>query len=343
VPGAAQVVAEHTRAHDYAVAGKPRIAWDDEGARAELVDSLVSDAHRVLGHLPDIEMDAAAAEAVALLALVAGQDVEPAEDSDGTDGRWRMARRVVPDRVISTVDPQARHAHKTRSRRQDGYKAHVVVEPDTGIVTDAALTPAAGPDNSDATVGIALLAGEDDPAQVLADSAYGTGEVLDAAQQAGHVPIIKPWPLRPAIAGGFTLDEFTVDEDAGTVTCPNQITRSMTRLRHVIFGAACRACPLRARCTTSRSGRTLRLHPHDALQRAHRARAQDPEFQTIYRRHRPMVERSIAWLVAGRNRRLRFRGTALNDLWLHHRVAGLNLRRLLALGLTRTTEGWAIA
>ena len=91
------------------------------------------------------------------------------------------------------------------------------------------------------------------------------------------------------------------------------------------------------------AGRTLALHPHDALQRAHRARAQDPEFQAIYRQHRPMVERSISWLVAGRNRRLRFRGTAANDLWLHHRVAGLNLRRLLTLGLTRTGGTWVIA
>ena len=92
-----------------------------------------------------------------MLALVAGQDVEPVEGSDGTDGRWRIARQVAPDRVISTVDPDARHAHKTRSRRQDGYKAHVVVEPDTGLITDTALTPAAGPDNSDAAVGIDLL------------------------------------------------------------------------------------------------------------------------------------------------------------------------------------------
>ena len=341
VPGAARVVTEHATGHDYTQTSKPRIAWDDEDARAALVDALVGDAHRVLGHLPEQELNPAAAEAVALLALVAGQDVEPAEGSDGTDGRWRIARRVAPDRVISTVDPQARHAHKTRSRRQDGYKAHLVVEPDTGIVTDTALTPASGPDNSDAAVGIDLLAGEDEPAQVLADSAYGTGEMLEAAQQAGHAPIIKPWPLRPAVTGGFTLDDFTVDEDTGTVTCPNQITRSMTRTRQVIFGAACRSCPLRARCTTSRSGRTLRLHPHDALQRVHRARAQDPEFQTIYRQHRPMVERSIAWLTRG-NRRLRFRGTALNDLWLHHRIAGLNLRRLLALGLTRTAGAWVI-
>jgi hypothetical protein len=56
-----------------------------------------------------------------------------------------------------------------------------------------------------------------------------------------------------------------------------------------------------------------------------------------------MVERSISWLVAGRNRRLRFVGTRLNDLWLHHRVAGLNLRRLLALGLTRSGGSWVLA
>jgi hypothetical protein len=144
---------------DYGRPGKPVIAWDDEAARAELVDALVGDAHQLLGHLPEHELDATAADAVALLALLAGQDVEPAPDSDGTDGRWRIARRVAPDRVISTVDPRARHAHKSRSRRQDGYKAHVVVKPDTGIITDTALTPAAGPDNSDAMVGIDLLAG----------------------------------------------------------------------------------------------------------------------------------------------------------------------------------------
>jgi Transposase DDE domain/Transposase domain (DUF772) len=343
VPGAAAVTAEHCRAQDYSRPGKPAIAWDDPAAREALVHALVSDAHRLLGHLPDQELGAKAAEAVALLALVAGQDVEPAEGSDGTDGRWRIARRVAEERVISTVDPEARHAHKTRTRRQDGYKAHVAIEPDTGIVTDTALTPAAGPANSDAAVGIDLLAGEDGPVEVLADSAYGTGEMLDAAQQAGHTPVIKPWPLRPAVPDGFTLDDFTVEEETATVTCPNGLTARITRTRKVTFGARCRDCPVRTRCTTSARGRKLTLHKHDRLQRTHRQRARDPEFQAVYRRHRPMVERSIAWLVAGGNRRLRFRGTRLNDLWLHHRVAGLNLRRLLVLGLTRTSGTWEIA
>ena len=110
----------------------------------------------------------------------------------------------------------------------------------------------------------------------------------------------------------------------------------------MIFGVACRDCRLRGRCTTSAKGRTLRLHAQDALQRAHRARAEDPGFQAVYRQHRPMVERSLSWLVAGRNRRLRFLGTRRNDLWLHHRVAALNLRRLLTLGLTRSGGSWAM-
>ncbi len=258
VPGAAAVIAEHCSAHDYTQPGKPRIAWDDAAARGELVDALVSDAHRLLGQLPEQELGPKAADAVALLALVAGQDVEPVEGSDGTDGRWRIARRVAPDRVISTVDPQARHAHKTRSRRQDGYKAHVVVEPDTGIITDTALTPAGGAENSDAAVGIALLADtttEGERFAVLADSAYGTGDALAALTDAAHTPIIKPWPLRPAVADGFTLDDFTIVEpigdQAGSVTCPNGVTRPITAARKAVFGAACRGCPLRARCTTS--------------------------------------------------------------------------------------------
>jgi hypothetical protein len=111
----------------------------------------------------------------------------------------------------------------------------------------------------------------------------------------------------------------------------------------VTFGAGCRGCRLRARCTTGKTGRSLTLHPLDAVTRAHRQRAQDPQFRAVYRQHRPMVERSISWLTAGGNRRLRFRGTARNNRWLHHRVAGLNLRRLLALGLTRATGTWAIA
>jgi hypothetical protein len=86
--------------------------WDDPQAKENLVSDLVNDALAVLAELtgPSAPVrDDAAADALGLLALVAGQDVEPAGDSDGTDGRWRIARKVAPDRVISTVDRQARH------------------------------------------------------------------------------------------------------------------------------------------------------------------------------------------------------------------------------------------
>ena len=285
------------------------------------------------------------AEAIALLALVAGQDVEPAEGSDGTDGRWRIARTVAPDRVISTVDPEARHAHKTVERRQDGFKAHVVIEPDTGLATMVELTKAAGPDNSDATVGARLVVADptiDSPVEVLGDSAYATGDMLAVLEAKRWVPLVKPWPIRPAVEDGFTIDDFTHDPAAGTLTCPAGVTKTITKTRKAVFGIACRACPFRQRCTTAAKGRTIQLHPHDLLQRAHRQRAAGEGFQATYRQHRPMVERTIAWLVRG-NRKVPYRGVTKNDNWLHHRVAAINLRRLLNLGLSFGNTGWAIA
>lgn len=96
----------------------------------------------------------------ALLALIAGQDVEPVEGSDGPTGCGSSCRKLPSDRVISTVDPDARLAHKTVRRRQGGFKAHIVVEPDTGMITDCALTQASGSDSHEAVVGLALLADE---------------------------------------------------------------------------------------------------------------------------------------------------------------------------------------
>jgi hypothetical protein len=156
-----------------------------------------------------------------LLALVAGQDVEWVADPERPKGgSWRIARRVAADRVISVIDPDTRHTHKTVHRRQDGFKAHVAIEPDTGVVTDCTLTKAAGADNHDAVVGVRLLADEEPGLEVLGDSAYGTGDARAALAEAGHTVVIKPAPLRPAVPGGFTIDECTVDKQAGTVTCP---------------------------------------------------------------------------------------------------------------------------
>jgi IS5 family transposase len=344
VPGAAEVAAARCTAHDYGDPGKPKIAWDDQEARAVLVDGLVTDALSLLGHLPQQQLSEQAASAVGLLALVAGQDVEPAGDSDGTDGRWRIARRTAPDRVVSTVDPDARHIHKNRTRRQDGFKAHVSFEPETGLFTAVELTGGCGAGNHEAAVAARLLDGEQEELTVLGDTAYGTGELRQHLQAGGHQAVIKPPPLPRAVPGGFTIDDFTIDERAGTVTCPAGQTVALGRpradgSRQAQFKARCRGCPLRQRCTTSKTGRLLSVHPQHALLAAARRTADCPAWQAEYRRWRPPVERAIAWIVARGSRRVPYRGITKNNTWLHHRAAALNLRRLINLGLTRASDG----
>jgi hypothetical protein len=105
VPGAAEQIAAACTGHDYSRPGKPKIDWDDPAAKEALVSVLVKDANALVAAMADAELEEPAASAVALLALVAGQDVEPAEGSDGRDGRWRIARKVAEDRVISTWIP----------------------------------------------------------------------------------------------------------------------------------------------------------------------------------------------------------------------------------------------
>jgi Transposase domain (DUF772)/Transposase DDE domain len=346
VPGAAELIALACTGCDYSSPGKPQIDWDDPAAKDALVSALVNDANALVQALDGQDLDEQASSAVGLLALVAGQDVEPAEGSDGMDGRWRIARKVAEERVISTVDPDARHTRKSPEARRDGYRAHVAAEPGTGLITDEQLTRAAGPDNSDPAVATQMIARETAPAEVYGDSAYGTGGLRATLTAAGHRLVIKPGPHKPAVEGGFITDDFTVDEAAGTVTCPAGITRRMTARRAVIFGAACRTCPLRSRCTTAKDGRTLHLHEHDAVLRAARADwAAQPALRESYRKHRPNVERVISQIASrgGRRLKLRYRGTARNNAWLKNRTAALNLRNLISRGLTCHNGTWALA
>src|SRR5271157_5667293 len=364
VPGAAEQIAAACTGHDYSRPGKPEIDWDDPAAKDALVSALVNDANAVVAALKDAELDETAASALALLALVAGQDVEPAAGSDGTDGRWRIAQKVAADRVVSTVDPDARHTRKSPEARRDGYRAHLAADPETGIITDEKLTRAAGTENSDPAVAEEFLAAEagspgslgagkaDDGAAAgrdlswYGDSAYGTGDLRGAICDAGHRAVIKPKPLQAPVEGGFTVDDFTVDEQQGTVTCPAGHTVTLSRTRIATFGVLCRNCPLRARCTTCKTGRKLVLHPRDDLLRAARAGwAASSGLREDYRTHRPNVERAIAQVATWRGRRLklRYRGVARNHAWLKRRTAALNLRNLIGKGLTRRGSAWALA
>lgn len=327
-------------AHDYDSPGKPACAWDDPAARDELVTGLVNDALAILAAVEGVDLDDEQQQLVALLALVAGQDVEP--DPERGEGRWRIARGVASERVISTVDPESRHMHKSRSSYRDGYKAHVAVEPDTGIITGCDLTPA---NEGDGPIGARLLESEEPGLEVLADSAYGSGPVRAALADGDHTAIIKPWPLgrNPNLGSDqFHRDDFVIDYQARTVTCPEGQTVHISAHGNATFGIRCRACPSRHRCTSAANGRGFHVDGHDELLAAARADWRAGTHLADYRQHRPMVERTIAWLVANGHRRARFRGVERNRLGLSHRAAALNLRRLLNLGLHHEPTGWAI-
>jgi IS5 family transposase len=327
VPGALDVALS---AHDYDASGKPLIAWDDPVAKADLVNALVTDALALLGAFEGDTEGTDASTALGLLALVAGQDVE--QDDDGT---WKIAQRVAPDRIISTVDPESRHMHKSRSEYRDGYKAHIAIEPETGLVTAAALTPA---NVSDAKTALELVAAEPGGLEILGDTAYGSGETRAHLRERGHRQLIKPIPLRRSIPGGFSRDDFVVDQAMRTVTCPAGTTVVISPKGNATFGIKCRGCALRQRCTTAKDGMHLTVHRHDNELTAARAQWRAEDGLDDYRQWRPMVERSIAWLVAKGNRRVRFRGVEKNQIGLSLRLAAINLRRMVNLGLDNDGE-----
>ena len=215
-----------------------------------------------------------------------------------------------------------------------------MAEPETGIVTACEITSA---NTADGPIGVGML--EDEPGtEVIADSAYGSGQVRAALAEAGHTTVIKPIPQRPNPRLGsdqFTRDDFVIDPEQGQVTCPAGNTAAIGSGGVVHFRAVCTDCSYRSRCTTSKTGRWLKIHPHHRQIDRARQRWKQPETVAFYNRWRPSVERIIAHIVARGNRKLRYRGIEPNRQQLHTRIAAINLRRLINLGLCHTPTGWA--
>ena len=185
------------RDDDYIVPGKPPCDWEDVQAREALVDALARDAYAILAALDGRTLTSEVMQAVKLVATVVGQDLEQRDD-----GMFRIARRVTKDRVISTVDPEARHGHKTAARGFDGYKGHIAIDPDSEIITATTVTAgnvsdgsvgevlvadvlsethAVSPDASDASDADALAA------NVLAEAPAASPDVSDADALAANV------------------------------------------------------------------------------------------------------------------------------------------------------------
>jgi hypothetical protein len=341
-----------TAGDDYASTAKPATDWDDPAAREALVDSRARDGYALLSVLTGRKaLTEPITEAMQLLATILGQDLET-----GQDGTLRIARKVAANRVISTVDPQARHGHKTSHRGFDGYKAHIAIDPDSEIITATNVTAANAGDAQPATDLITDLSeppADTTPASdtaVYGDSAYGAGELL--AHLHAHDIDIKT-KVQPPVAptGKFTKDKFVIDLDAATVTCPNGTTIAIRPVtgheRHAgkaSFGKACTGCPLREQCTASKTGRQITISRWETHLADARTRQQDPVWQADYRATRPKVERKLAHLMrrrhGGRRARTRGRERVAADFTLL--AAATNLARLATLHLTHHTNGWTL-
>ncbi|CAN5534844.1 hypothetical protein BH18ACT1_BH18ACT1_18580 [soil metagenome] len=350
---------------DYATSAKSQIDWDDAAAREALIDSRARDAYACLAVLDGRQLGSEVAEAAELVATVVGQDLE-----ETSDGLFRIARRVAKDRVISTIDPEARHGHKTSARGFDGYKGHVAVDPDSEIITDTVVSPGNAGDASVADDLIDDLIGNDDVTDetadtdtgddpqietgdeagrptVYGDAAYGTGGFLDRLAEEDIDSRCKTQP--PTAPGGlFAKDRFTIDLEGDTVTCPAGVSVTIRRgaggAGMASFSGACIDCRLRAECTNASGGRTISVGRYEQRLADARAHQQEPEWLADYRATRPKVERKLGHMMRRKHggRRARVRGKRKVDADFNLLAAAQNLARLAGLGLHSTTSGWAM-
>jgi hypothetical protein len=336
----------------YGSGGKPVCDWDDPEAREALVAELAADGYACLGALDGRGLDDEFARTAELLATVVGQDLE-----EGDDGGFRIARKVAKDRVISTVDADARHGHKTAARGFDGYKGHIAEDPDSEIITDTIVTPGNVGDGSVAEILIDDLLQPDDhhtdsddvgeKLKVYGDSAYGGGEFQQRLEDEDIDSRCRTQPPS-APKGRFGKDRFTIKLDHDTVTCPNQVTVTIRRGADgtgiAYFADACADCPLRDDCTQATGGRTIRVGIHEAALARARQRQQATEWQDDYRATRPKVERKLGHLMRRRHggRRARVRGTPKVDADFNLLAAAANIARLGVLGLHFAPTGWMV-
>jgi len=331
------------RDDDYRSAGKPLCDWDDSAARERLVDELARDGYAALWTLDQRKLVGALLQAAQLLATVLGQDLEQRDD-----GLFRIARRVAKDRVISTVDPDARHGHKTAARGFDGYKGHISVDPDSEIIVATTVTSGNVADGAvakqlleEALGNRASTEGSDAPrpkVQVYGDASYGTAEIVEHLEGAGAEANVKV-QAASAPQGMFGKDAFGVDLETNTVTCPAgrvvPIAHSKDGGGLASFAANCSDCPLRGKCTKSIEGRSIRVHPHEATLQRSRERQRAPAWKAHYRATRPKVERKFGHLMRHRHggRRARMRGGARVGHDFALLAAAVNLKRLAVLAV----------
>ena len=312
------------RYYGSSVKGAAEIDWSDDQARAKFLKSIVADADRLLetarqtlAQVPvGSDQEKAIIEAAQLLSQLLLQDVErPAEGPrpSGEQGDPRLKQGVTPDRIVSVHDPEMRHGHKSATKRFEGFKAAVAVEPDTQLITAVDMLSANAEDSqralelvqaSEVNTGIEVE-------ETIGDCAFGDGTTREIFEQAGRKLVARV--AHPHNQGQFPKEAFAIDLEAGTCTCPaGQVTHTTVpegarqdrmgrthSLRAFQFEAeACDRCALRQACTRARpgKGRGVRIHPQERLLQAARALQASPQFHE-YREKRQAAEHRIGRLI----------------------------------------------
>ena len=327
--------------------GQAEVDWTDPKARQQFLAEIVADAEQLLelvrgmraDLVPDSDQEKELVAAAETLARILAQDIERDE------GGPRLKRGVAPDRLISVHDPEMRHGRKSSSHRFNGHKTQVAVDTDTQLITAVEVLPGNAPDAEQAlaVVEASEAATGCQVVEVLGDCAYGAGETRAEFAAAGRTLIAKVPDLQNQ--GYFTKTDFQIDLQARHCTCPNHCETSDFRVAKggggvFVFDAeTCAACPLRAQCTRSQSGRTVQVHPQEALLQQARDLQKTPAFAEV-RRRRQVVEHRIARLVQLDIRQARYIGRAktLFQVCLAAAVANLTLLAATSTTLSATAE-----
>ena len=292
---------------------KPQIDWQDEAARMALLVELIQDASVLMIACENVE-DAAVCEAMAQMKRLIGQDIEVTEE-----GKTKIRQGVAKDRQCSVVDPDMRHGRKSSSKRFNGYKATVAVEPKSGILTGIDTMPGS---NHDSLATAAILE-QTSPAVMGGDQAYAGGNQRAAALAQGTV-ILTP----TGVAKPFDKDSFELDEEENTVTCAVGNVAKIGKNGTVKFPARnCKSCPNRELCNPSGKGRTLTIGEHETLQRNLRAAARSGNWADFLRM-RCVVEHTIAKFLRWAGRKGRYFGTTKTGIQMIFGAIGYNLDRL---------------
>jgi hypothetical protein len=314
--------------------GQAEINWDDPTERRGFLAGIVADAERLLAEVraargqlvADSLADRALVEAAGLLSRVLQQDIERCEDGPA------LREGVAKDRMPSVHDPEMRHGRKSKAKRFDGHKVQVAVDVESQLITDVAVLAGNAPDKEEA---LAVVEASEALTgcvveETVGDCAYGEGATRWKFAGAKRTLIAKV----PSVTnqGRFPKTRFQIDLEAKTCTCPaGQVTRDLRRRNggggvFRFAAAVCVACPLRPECVRRSGGRTVQLHPQEALLQEARAFQQSEAFGP-YRAQRQVAEHRIARLVQLGIRQARYRGTAktLFQAFMAAAVANLTL------------------